>query len=91
MLARQLGARLLILATDADGVYDNWGTEAAELIERATPEEMSEMRFDAGSMGPKVEAACDFVRRTGERAVIGSLSEISGMVEGTSGTQFVIE
>ena len=91
LLARQLGARLLILATDADGVYDNWGSDGAELIKRATPEEMSGREFEAGSMGPKVEAACDFVRRTGERAVIGSLSEISGMVEGTSGTQFVIE
>ena len=91
LLARQLGARLLILATDADGVYENWGSDGAELIQRVTPEEMSGMEFEAGSMGPKVEAACDFVRRTGERAVIGSLSEISGMVEGTSGTQFVIE
>ena len=91
LLARQLGARLLILATDADGVYDNWGSDEAELIQRATPEEMAGKEFEAGSMGPKVEAACDFVRRTGERAVIGSLSEISGMVEGTSGTQFVIE
>ena len=91
LLARQLGARLLILATDADGVYDDWGSDGAELIKRATPEEISGREFEAGSMGPKVEAACDFVRRTGERAVIGSLSEISGMVEGTSGTQFVIE
>jgi carbamate kinase len=82
---------LLILATDADGVYDNWGSDGEELIKRATPEEMSGREFEAGSMGPKVEAACDFVARTGERAVIGSLSEISGMVEGTSGTQFVIE
>ena len=62
-----------------------------ELIRRTTPEEMSGRSFDSGSMGPKVEAASAFVRRTGERAVIGSLSEISGMVEGTSGTQFVIE
>jgi len=91
LLARQLGARLLILATDADGVYENWGSDEAVLIQRATSEEMSGRKFESGSMGPKVEAACDFVRRTGERAVIGSLSEISGMVEGTSGTQIVIE
>ena len=91
LLARQLGARLLILATDADGVYENWGSDEAVLIQRATSEEMSGRKFESGSMGPKVEAACDFVHRTGERAVIGSLSEISGMVEGTSGTQIVIE
>ena len=91
LLARQLGARLLILATDADGVYDGWGSDKAKMIRRTTPEELSELEFDAGSMGPKVEAACDFVRRTGERAVIGSLSDITGMVDGTSGTQITIE
>ena len=91
LLARQLGARLLILATDADGVYDGWGSDEAKMIRGTTPEEMSGREFDAGSMGPKVEAACDFVSRTGERAVIGSLSEITGMVDGTSGTQITIE
>ena len=42
-------------------------------------------------MGPKVEAACDFVRRTGQRAVIGSLADLPEMVAGVAGTQFVIE
>ena len=91
LLARQLGARLLILATDADGVYRDWGTDESRIIERATPEQLSGDEFEAGSMGPKVEAACDFVSRTGERAVIGSLSDIPGMVEGVAGTQFTIE
>jgi len=91
LLARQLGARLLILATDADGVYEDWGSDKAKIIERVTPEQLSGEDFEAGSMGPKVEAACDFVSRTGERAVIGSLSDIAGMVEGVSGTQFTIE
>ena len=91
LLARQLNARLLILATDADGVYLDWGTDEARRIERATPDELEQHQFDAGSMGPKVEAACDFVRRTGERAVIGSLSDLEGMVAGEAGTQFTIE
>lgn len=91
LLARQLGARLLILATDADGVYRDWGGDEAMIIEKTTPDQLSGEEFEEGSMGPKVEAACDFVRRTGERAVIGSLSEISGMVEGVSGTQVTIE
>ncbi|HJM13164.1 MAG TPA: carbamate kinase [Candidatus Thalassarchaeaceae archaeon] len=91
LLARQLNARLLILATDADGVYLEWGSDDAKKIERTTPGEIGGYDFDVGSMGPKVEAACDFVRRTGERAVIGSLSEIEGMVAGTAGTQFTIE
>ena len=58
LLARQLGARLLILATDADGVYDNWGSDEAELIQRATKEEMSGMEFHSGYLVPKVESAC---------------------------------
>jgi carbamate kinase len=91
LLARQLGARLLILATDADGVYRDWGTESQELIQATTPEEISKMDFEPGSMGPKVEAACDFVMRTGERAVIGSLTDIAEMVEGKAGTQLTIE
>ena len=91
LLARQLNARLLILATDADGVYTDWGSENAKKIERTTPDEIEKFEFDVGSMGPKVEAACDFVRRTGERAVIGALSDLEGMVEGSAGTQFTIE
>ena len=91
LLARQLDARLLILATDTDGVYFDWGTDKAKKIERITPEEIEQYEFDIGSMGPKVEAACDFVRRTGERAVIGALSDLEGMVAGEAGTQFTIE
>jgi carbamate kinase len=91
LLARQLDARLLILATDADGVYLDWGTDKARKIERTTPDEIEQYEFDVGSMGPKVEAACDFVRRTGERAVIGALTDLEAMVAGEAGTQFIIE
>jgi len=91
LLAFELDAGLLILATDTDGVYLDWGTEDARRIERATPEEMELYDFEEGSMGPKVEAACDFVRRSGGRAVIGALSDLEGMVAGTAGTQFVLE
>lgn len=91
LLARQLDARLLVLATDADGVYDRWGESDQQKLDNATPEDMEKYEFDVGSMGPKVEAACDFVTRTGERAVIGSLSDLERMVEGSAGTQFTIE
>jgi len=91
LLAFELDAGLLILATDTDGVYLDWGTEDARRIERATPEKMELHDFEEGSMGPKVEAACDFVRRSGGRAVIGALSDLEGMVAGTAGTQFVLE
>ena len=91
LLAFELDAGLLILATDTDGVYLDWGSEDARRIERATPDQMEQHEFEEGSMGPKVEAACDFVRRSGGRAVIGALSDMQGMVAGTAGTQFILE
>ena len=91
LLAFELEADLLIMATDTDGVYLDWGTEDARRIERTTPDDIEKYEFAAGSMGPKVEAAADFVSRTGQRAVIGALADIPAMVEGTAGTQFVIE
>ena len=91
LLAFELEADLLIMATDADGVYLNWGTDHAEKISTTNPDEIGKYEFEEGSMGPKVEAACDFVRRTGQRAVIGSLADLPEMVAGVAGTQFVIE
>lgn len=91
LLAFELDAGLLILATDTDGVYLNWGSEDARRLERVTPEQIEQYEFEEGSMGPKVEAACDFVRRSGGRAVIGALTDMQGMVAGTAGTQFVLE
>ena len=91
LLAFELDAGLLILATDTDGVYLDWGTDNARRIERATPDDMDRHDFEEGSMGPKVEAACDFIRRSGGRAVIGALADLEGMVAGTAGTQFVLE
>ena len=89
LLAFELEADVLIMATD--GVYLNWGTEAEKRISNTTPEEIRKYEFDAGSMGPKVEAACSFIERSGQRAVIGSLTDIEGMVNGTAGTQFMLK
>jgi len=89
LLARELEADLLVLATDVDGVYQDWGTPEARCIKRATPEEMRSFDFAAGSMGPKVEAACAFVRETGGRAAIGSLTDLGQMVAGEAGTVIV--
>lgn len=87
LLAKQLDAELLVMATDIDGVYRNWGTPEAALIRRASPADLQDAQFAAGSMGPKVEAACAFVKRTGGRAAIGALHEIEQIVEGQAGTQ----
>ena len=86
LLAREVGAELLIMATDVEGVYEGWGTDDARLIRHATPDQLMASGYDAGSMGPKVEAACEFANRTGGRAVIGSVSRLGAMVTGESGT-----
>jgi carbamate kinase len=56
-------------------------------IDWVTPEDLRTIEFAAGSMGPKVEAACRFVEATGGRAAIGSLAEAAAVVAGTAGTQ----
>jgi carbamate kinase len=89
LLARELGADLFVMATDVDGVYLDWGTPAQARIDRADPAELDAMDLPAGSMGPKVAAATEFVSATGKRAAIGSLEGIDGLVDGTGGTQVV--
>jgi len=91
LLAFELDADLLIMATDTEGVYLDWGGDLERIISKTTPEEIREYEFDNGSMGPKVEAACTFVERSGQRAAIGSLNDIQKMVDGLAGTQFLLE
>jgi len=91
LLAFELDADLLIMATDTDGVYIDWGGDSQEIISKPTPEKIGQYTFDSGSMGPKVEAACTFVERTGQRAVIGSLNDIKKMVNSLAGTQFTLK
>ena len=89
LLARELGAAVLVLATDVDGVYEGFGTEEARLLDRVSPEQLEGLRLPSGSMGSKVEAACDFAAGTEGRAVIGSLRLIESLIAGTSGTTVV--
>jgi carbamate kinase len=87
LLAEGLGADVLILATDVDAVYLDWGTDKQRALARASPEQLRGLDLAAGSMGPKVEAASRFVEATERRAAIGALDEITGLFEGTAGTQ----
>ncbi len=87
LLAQELGADLLVIATDVDGVYLNWGTPDQQKVGAVTPEELSGLDLPKGSMGPKVDAACQFARATGHEAVIGSLADIDEIVRGTAGTR----
>jgi carbamate kinase len=86
LLARQIDADMYVMATDADGVYLNWGKPDATKLERTTPGELRRHAFAAGSMGPKVEAAIDFVEKTGKCAAIGALQDIEKIVAGEAGT-----
>jgi carbamate kinase len=88
-LARQLEADLFVMATDADAAYVGWGTPQQEPILKADPEQLLKehgAEFAAGSMLPKVIAACDFARLSGHRSVIGQLGDIEALVAGTAGT-----
>jgi carbamate kinase len=91
LLARGLDADCLLIATDVRALYLDWGKPTQRAIERITPRELGQMQFAAGSMGPKVKAACDFVIATGRRAVIGSLDDSVAMLSGGAGTQIVAD
>jgi carbamate kinase len=89
LLAEDVAADLFVMATDVDGVYVGWATPQQRRLDRATPEELADYQFAAGSMGPKVEAASRFAAKTGKRAAIGSLADITDIVAGQAGTSVV--
>lgn len=86
LLARELEADLFVMLTDADAVYLDWGKPDQRAIRRAAPAAIKEFEFPAGSMGPKVDAACTFAERTGNRAAIGALKDLPEIVAGAAGT-----
>jgi carbamate kinase len=86
LLARSLKADLLVMLTDADAVYSGWGTPQQRAIRAATPDVLNDMAFAAGSMGPKVKAACRFATLTGKAAAIGALSDLEAIITGAAGT-----
>src|SRR3954452_12530223 len=91
LLAIDLRADALIIATDVDAVYADWGTPRQRAIRKATPTALSASEFAAGSMGPKVRAACAFVERTAGRAAIGSIDDVEALVRGEAGTVISLE
>jgi len=86
LLARELAADLFVILTDTDAVYVDWGKPTQKAIRRATPDAIERFPFPAGSMGPKVEAACRFARATGRAAAIGALGDLDRILDGTAGT-----
>jgi len=90
LLAQEVGADALLLLTDVAAVQDGYGTRDSRPIRRATPAQLrGRLRagaFPAGSMGPKVEAACRFAAATGGLAAIGCLGDAQALLDGTAGT-----
>jgi len=91
LLAIDLEADVLAIVTDVDAVYSDWGTPEQRAIKRATPATLGASEFAAGSMGPKVRAACAFVERTGKIAAIGSIAETEALVRGEAGTVVALD
>lgn len=86
VLSEELGADMFIVLTDVPAVMENWGTPEQREINRATPDELRDQGFAAGSMGPKVEAAIQFVEATGGVAAIGRLADAQQIIAGEAGT-----
>jgi carbamate kinase len=90
LLARDADADMLIMATDAQAVFVGFGTPQQRAIAQADPGVLLaeyEAEFAAGSMLPKVLAACDFAKATGKPAMIGALADIDAMLDGKAGTR----
>jgi carbamate kinase len=90
ILATQLGAEVLMILTNVEAVYEGWGTPKARPVRHMTVDQADRMiaagALDAGGMKPKMEAASDFVRRGGKRAIIARLSDGPAALRGETGT-----
>jgi carbamate kinase len=86
LLAEALAADALLLLTDVSAVWTDWPMSKGRPIGRTSPEALGAHKFDAGSMGPKVHAACRFVERTGNMAGIGAIEDAEAILDGLAGT-----
>lgn len=93
LLAREVRASVLVFLTEVPYIYLDWGEESQRPLERVTASELAawhrQGHFPAGSMGPKVEAALEFLEGGGEQVVVTDLAHIEGAVAGERGTHVV--
>ena len=87
LLAKEIGAAELLILTDGKYVYQDWGKPSERPLTDVTVREICEFTFAAGSMGPKVDACCDFAEHTGGIGNIGDLHEAVGVMNRESGTR----
>ncbi|MBY3788194.1 carbamate kinase [Photobacterium carnosum] len=88
-LAKQINADALLILTDADAVYLNWGKPTQKALKNTTPKELANYTFDAGSMGPKIEASCEFIQQGGKLVGIGGLQDGLNILKGQAGTNII--
>lgn len=86
MLAKGLDAEMFVMLTDVANVFVDFATPRQKAIKSAHPDVLEAMEFPAGSMGPKVLGACQFVRETGYQSAIGQLSDLTAILSGNAGT-----
>lgn len=91
LLAEQLGAQWLVMLTDADAIYDpgKWPDEKVPIPSPVKCSEAEQREFASGSMGPKVLAACSFVKRTGGKAAVGNIADLAKILREEGGTVIV--
>jgi len=93
MIGNYIGAELLLLITPVEKVAINFGTPEQKSLSTITLEEAeqyyNEGHFPPGSMGPKIQAAIQFLRSGGKKAIITSLDYIESAIKGQAGTQIV--
>lgn len=89
LLALQLGAAALLLLTDVGALYSDWGRADARALRSIGSRDLATMQFAAGSMAPKVAAACEFVDSTGGVAAIGRLEDAHALLSGAAGTRIL--
>jgi carbamate kinase len=90
LLARQIGADLLMLLTDVEAVFADWGGPKQRMLGNVRARDLDPGRFASGSMRPKIEAAIGFTNETGHPAVIGALDKASEIARGVSGTRISV-
>lgn len=91
LLARELDVDLFVMLTDARAVFLDWGEPTQRQIRQATPASLADISFAAGSMGPKVKAACRFSQQTGKPAAIGALRDLERIIAGEAGTTISVD
>ena len=94
-LAEEVGADVLLIATDVEGAAISYGTPDERFLREMTVEQgeryIREGHFPAGSMGPKIEAALQFIKSGGKRAVICSIDSIEEAAAGNAGTEVLMQ